>query len=372
MDGTSFDPSAGVFVMEKRIVWCDAARATAIVMVVLVHCVESVYNPNLILSAGDFFSAVSLVNRVTLFTIGRVGVPLFLMLTGYLLLPRHYDTPGAISRFYRHNFLHLLIITEIWTVLYIGYFFLDWQQFSWQSSLRYLLFLEKVPLSHMWYMPVILSLYLSLPLVAIALQRCRARYVAPVLCFVLFTGFLVPTLADTLQCFRIDFPVSFQGVTDWNGGTYGLYLVLGYYLGSKEALRKVSKQALWLTALGCLLLADGVQAVSYPFGSWAYRITYTHPLILVLSIAVFELFRRSTAKPSVKCAKSLEMLSRLSLGVFFIHNPVLIKLLSLADWSSMSRELALPLLLVATLAISYGVSGLLFLFKPFRRWLLKA
>ena len=66
------------------------------------------------------------------------------------------------------------------------------------------------------------------------------------------------------------------------------------------------------------------------------------------------------------------MLSRLSLGVFFIHNPVLIRLLSLVDWSSMSRELALPLLLVATLAISYGVSGLLFLFKPFRRWLLKA
>jgi len=372
MDGTSFDPSAGVFVMEKRIVWCDAARVTAIVMVVLVHCVESVYKPDLALSAGDFASAASLLNRVTLFTIGRVGVPLFLMLTGYLLLPRNYETPDAISHFYRHNFLHLLITTEIWTVLYIGYFAIDWKQFSWNASIRYLLFLEKVPLSHMWYMPLILSLYLSLPLVAIALQRCRARYVAPVLLFALFTGFILPTLNDTLQCFGTSFPGSFQGVTDWNGGTYGLYLVLGYYLGRRNILGKVSKRALWWAALGCLLLADVVQAVSYPYGLLPYRITYTHPLVLALSIFVFELFRRDAGTSSPKYTKSLEMLSRLSLGVFFVHNPVLIKLLPLADWNSMSRELALPLLLVVTLAISYGVSGLLYLFKPFRRWLLKA
>ena len=358
--------------MEKRIVWCDAARVTAIVMVVLVHCVESVYKPDLALSAGDFASAASLLNRVTLFTVGRMGVPLFLMLTGYLLLPRDYEAPGKIGHFYRHNFFHLLITTEIWTVLYIGYFAIDWKQFSWSASIRYLLFLEKVPLSHMWYMPLILSLYLSLPLVAIALQRCRARYVAPVLLFALLTGFLLPTLNDTLQCFGVSFPAVFQGVTDWNGGTYGLYLVLGYYLGRRNVLEKVSKRALWWTVIGCLLLADVAQAVSYPYGLLPYRITYTHPLVLALSVAVFELFRRDVGTSSTKYAKSLEILSKLSFGVFFLHNPVLIKLLTLINLNGMARELLLPFLLMVTLAISYGVSGLLYLFRPFRRWLLKA
>ncbi len=50
----------------------------------------------------------------------HLGVPLFLMISGALLLEKRIKDENDIRRFYRHNLLGLVITSEIW------YFLMFW------------------------------------------------------------------------------------------------------------------------------------------------------------------------------------------------------------------------------------------------------
>lgn len=73
----------------KRIAWLDLARTFATVAVVICHAVETDYY---FICTGSL-SATSFhwYYENILFTVGRLGVPVFLMITGALMLGREYD-----------------------------------------------------------------------------------------------------------------------------------------------------------------------------------------------------------------------------------------------------------------------------------------
>lgn len=78
----------------KRIVSLDILRTIAILDVLLVHCTESVYpmnNPTLL-----SYSILSQFLAISLFTLGRLGVPIFFFISGYLLLDKDYKNGGGV------------------------------------------------------------------------------------------------------------------------------------------------------------------------------------------------------------------------------------------------------------------------------------
>lgn len=84
----------------KRVDWIDLARALAILFVVLCHSSEAIYSFDM-----KYVASLSLQSRIfefTSFTIGRLGVPLFLMISGYLLLDRDY-TDQKCKGFWKKN-----------------------------------------------------------------------------------------------------------------------------------------------------------------------------------------------------------------------------------------------------------------------------
>ena len=76
---------------KNRIAWIDLLRCIAIFCVILCHAATAVYDFDL-----ESMTPIrpTVVLAFTLFTIGRMGVPIFLMVTGYLLLDRPYDEGG--------------------------------------------------------------------------------------------------------------------------------------------------------------------------------------------------------------------------------------------------------------------------------------
>ena len=79
----------------QRIQWLDAMRAFAALTVILCHCVENIYR--LTPEVMVHFSLRSVVFAFASFTLGRIGVPLFLFITGYLLLDRTGTIPAAFT-----------------------------------------------------------------------------------------------------------------------------------------------------------------------------------------------------------------------------------------------------------------------------------
>ena len=188
--------------MEKqahsRITWCDLARSGAIIAVVMCHCVEGVYP----LANADEFMALSKQSQIIClsgFTFGRLGVPVFLMLSGYLnLFIKDFSQEKEINKFFKKKVFPLFICVEIWTVLFEIFYSFFWNvEIVWCDLLQRLLFLKPINMMHTWYLPVILGLYLAFPLIDVCLRNVRDIYVLPPVLLTFVAFYLLP-LMNTL------------------------------------------------------------------------------------------------------------------------------------------------------------------------------
>ena len=102
---------------QRRVIFIDYIRALAILMVIMCHVID--VNCLFWLGYQDMSGARQII-LYTLLIFGRCGVPLFLMITGYLLLDRDYSQ-GKWKSFYLHKWLHLFLLTEIWFIIYEGF-----------------------------------------------------------------------------------------------------------------------------------------------------------------------------------------------------------------------------------------------------------
>lgn len=63
------------------------------------------------------YSLFSSILKAGVSVFSRRGVPIFLMISGVLLLNKRFDEPHSLKRFYRYNVLRLLLTTEIWYLI---------------------------------------------------------------------------------------------------------------------------------------------------------------------------------------------------------------------------------------------------------------
>lgn len=88
--------------MNKRLVALDVIRVTAILLVITIH------------SASFFFSGSKL---LVFNALGTIGVPLFVILSGYLMLDRDFNGP-YLNKFINRNLLPLAIAYILWVIIW--------------------------------------------------------------------------------------------------------------------------------------------------------------------------------------------------------------------------------------------------------------
>ena len=302
---------------QKRIEWIDVIRSLAICCVVMCHSAEGqVYHLN-----AEFMNGISLGSKlfaISMYSIGRIGVPLFLMITGYLLLDREYSGEKTVA-FWKNKCLPLFLVTESWILLYNLFFYpYDGITVTVGSVLREMMLVNGFAINHMWYMPVILGLYLMLPLMANGLKSIETKIILiPYILFVLlFMG--IPTLNMILAIGGrgLGQTVVSQG---FSGGVYGLYLITGYLL-KKGVLHEVKSSILCFAAGISFVCAVVLQLCLYKNGV-TYAFFYENILLLIIGGAIFELISRET-KMSVK--SGVRVVSYYSFAIYLIHKPIAI------------------------------------------------
>lgn len=211
---------------KTRMAFLDLARALAILLVIVCHVTETVYP--LRLGGIDTHGLLGQIMAFVLFTAGRTGVPLFFFISGYLLLDRVYSEENCIH-FWKSNCLHLWVCTVIWWFIYDMILLAQGSKINAPTVLADALFLHKVKMGHVWYMPVILSLYLLVPFAANALKDVKNYILLVPLCIFLLYGFCMPLIKPFAGSLGInDFEI--QLPDGFSGGVYGIYLVLGLFL----------------------------------------------------------------------------------------------------------------------------------------------
>lgn len=344
--------------LQDRVKWLDTVRALAIVLVVCNHSIEQAYP----LASLEEMQGMALHSRLIalgFFTLARMGVPLFFFLSGYLLLDRDYDA-AATKRFFKRNVLGLLVTTEVWVLLYN--LFNSWQNrtpLQPDILLKNMLLLQNVDMSHMWYMPVILGIYLFVPFVANALRNSDVKCLyLPVLAAFIYLFGRVELNVLLTACGRE--PLGSVLDVSFSGGRYGLYLIFGYMV-KKGVFDRVPDFVLWGTVPFCYGITLGVECFSYALGV-KYNVWYDNATLLLAALALFVLLaRRQPTGPAV------ESLSRCSFGIYLVHNPILILLGQQLQLPS--RALHFLVALVLTLALSWVAVWLVSRQRQLGRWL---
>ncbi len=335
------------YIEGKRIIWIDYARVFAIICVVICHAAETYYRPILLGQAQTGFIQWFLLNF--LFMAGRLGVPLFLGITGVLMLGKEWEP----FSFYKKYLIPMIVTTEIW--IFINYIF-QWkvqkEGFFPGRLLREMLFLKDPGLSHMWYMPMIIGIYVIIPFLSKLLMSFQDNksFLIPGMLAV-FTFVLIPTV----EVFRKE---AFSGVslnpqTDvkFLGGIYGLYLIFGYMIGRRKILKRIHT--------GCFLAA-GIAAMSlnivgqyFLYSHQYYASTkltwYTSAGIFVCAVCAFELIRRNRWEIP---KKAVRWTAKCSFGIYLLHKPLQILLVKYLPMDSLPLIFQTGILFFVSLALS--------------------
>lgn len=330
---------------QKRLINIDLLRVFAILCVVLNHGVQQTYS-----FGAPEFAAYTFQSRLfayTVFTLGRMGVPCFLTISGYLLLSRTYSQEQA-ERFWKQNWFHLVVCVWVWFAVYDLVFCLSGSPISPGQFLRHLLFLEKQPFSHVWYMPMIIGIYLLIPVLANGLNSLDCKKILWVFGLCSLYAFGVPCINLVREAFDEN---GFASQIDlgFSGGVYGLYLLMGCMV-KKGVFRKIKAPVLGATALVCFIGTVWFQMWRADLGH-GYRVWYDFPSMYIIGICLLELFDRIRDIPASRngvFTRIVVWLSQYSFSVYLIHN---IFLRWLVPWG-LSLELKMPAIVALVSVIS--------------------
>ena len=168
----------------------DILRIFAFVFIVMLHTLNRKYGLTVWMSG---YAVIS------------IGVNLFIMISGYLLL----DRTETVKEFFRKRFFSILPLFIIFNIIYI-YFY--------NHSF---ITIKKISAPHFWYIYMILGLYLLTPWLRKVLQYAEKETF-----YVVVLWFLCNILNPYMQFFRFPkIPFSHFPITGFIG-----YYILGYYL----------------------------------------------------------------------------------------------------------------------------------------------
>lgn len=337
-------------VIKKRVKWIDLARALAIVVVVLCHAVENTYV--LDMKHVQTLPLWSQIFAFAGFSIGRIGVPFFLMISGYLLLDRDYDSV-KIKKFWKKSWLHFLLCTVIWFAIYDLIIIVATRQ-SWLNFwtvLEDLLLWHHVNMWHVWYMPMVLGLYMVIPFIAIALRKIDDKLlIFPVIFFTFFS--FVFHLADVINnVVRPGVPLDNQLAMGFGGSAYWLYLIFGYMV-KKGMFKKIKTSTLWMASLISLALCVWLQVWSYGHHV-QYNLWYDCLPLAVASLSLFELLSRLKNVRGYRLAK---IISYYSFPIYLIHFVVLLGIKPLVNGLAVAMPVKVLIMWTVIFAVAFVLS----------------
>ena len=300
----------------NRIPELDGLRGIAVILVMADHF------------ARDAFAGTSYPLIATLFRMGWIGLPLFFVLSGYLItggLIRDHAFPGALRRFYLRRVLRiwplyltacfLLLVVLPLTPLVTGPevdLARSVQPWYWLHATNLLAMVGTLPFQtgHFWSLSVEEQFYLVWPLLVFRLKvQCLPRALA--------LGLAVITLAWILAVFA-----HHDGLRIWlSPGLYALPLAGGCWLAWQASLRDLRELLRPARIIGLVGL-PGVALLSLLGDGRLWAVDVARVVVAVLGVAAIVLALGTGALARLCGSPWLIRLGVISYGLYVIHNPL--------------------------------------------------
>ena len=289
--------------MQKRkFEYLDAMRVFATIMVIIIHCIYE-YMWDFSNKGTALWTSLVFVNELL-----RTGVPLFFMMSGYLLLQKDITD---IKGFYKKRFLKIAV-----PFIFYDIFYYILNCIIYNSEISFLQFLkelcDKGSAYHLWFVYSILFIYLLMPFLRMIVSKCSAKMLTLFLALSVFQTTIRPFF-NILFDGKFRFYLTDDGLMGYLG-----YVILGYLMGSFD-FSKTTQRIIYALAL--------ISFVVFPFwniqtidttGDFFFNGGYTinH---YIEAAAVFLFFKNHIHKSG----KFISKLSAVSFSAYLIHVAVL-------------------------------------------------
>lgn len=329
----------------NHIYWIDLIRVVAVFQIILVHLSYVIFFKEDVLSANwraaNFYDSFS-----------RMGVPLFFMVSGFLLLGKN----EPIADFFRKRFVKVGVPTLFWSVAYLLWSVKAYTDGS-MNPLRVALSMLKVMYLgdieiHLWFLYILIGIYLVVPILRVYVSAASRRDLTY---FAVLWFLATPLLELAQRVIGLPTALVIPVVTGYVG-----YFVIGYFLADV----KLNNRGKVLSALGCIIAIAvtyfGTNILSVHAGAIdAYLYSYFSLPTVLASICGFLLLKDLGSNPG-KFAKIIRTVSATSFGIYLIHIFV-IELLRKGDlgfrlysWMAPSIYM-IPLTALAVFVLSFAI-----------------
>lgn len=362
----------------QHIAWLDVVRFIAMFTVVCCHCTDPFnFYPGTAPNIGEIKLWGAIYGAAL-----RPCVPLFVMITGALLLP----VRGEASTFYKKRIPRVFYPFLIWSVLYnlfpwitgllglspevvldfFPYAGEDVMRQSFAVSLEYILtipFNFSILAVHMWYIYLLIGLYLYLPVFSAWVEKASER---AKLMFLLAWGvtLLLPYYYQFVS-------VYLWGTCSWNsfGMLYAFagfngYLLLGHYLRNLDwSLKKTLAIGIPMFAVGYAVTFFGFRHITalpeYTDEMLELFFTYCSLNVVMMTIPVFMLAKKAKVN-SERMRKALANLTVCGFGIYMIHYFFTGPSVMLVRAIDVPIALQIPVASVVAFAVSWGLVWLIY------------
>ena len=339
--------------VKEQYLWVDVLRVFAIAAVVLVHVSADIITEWRSVSwsgwwAANFYDSLA-----------RGAVPLFVMVSGALLLPR----AESYRDFFRKRLKRILIPFIAWTV-----FYLLWRKYLFEPSLGFQEAVRRAACGevtfHFWFLYLITGLYLVTPFLRVFTAHATRRDLVYFLGLCFFIASLVPFL-ENLDALFFHTGLRFRIPVEAAQGFIG-YFLLGFALLRESSYLKgpsflKGAGLLWLASLLICFFGSGwvvFHADKFPvlfYDNLAPNVVLYAASFFVI---VKETVPRFEARLGAGVKRSLLSLSAASFGIYLIH-PVFIDIFNHGRWGfTLTAKMgapawSIPVTVLAVYACSY-------------------
>lgn len=321
--------------------WVDFMRFIAAFLVVLAHV--------------DVWGGGPDWAQKIFYTLSRNGVPLFFLMSGYLLLSKEEDT----WTFFKKRGVKILIPFLVWSIFYDVYAsnsFAETGVTLDAIAKMFIRILRGPRAAHLWFFYSLIGLYFFAPILRPFVANAKKSdilYFIGLWIVIMPVMFILEEFTPLKNGFELYYAAGYIG-----------YFLLGYYLGRLESTPRLLWTAAALFAIGFV----STFAVFYfnlppqdnelPFRS------YPSLNIIIMAIGAFIFVKAAGERMRPRIAYISSLVSPSTFGIYLVHSIILIGMAT--AWESFGFEtasgnsiLVIPLVTIPAFLISWGVTAVM-------------
>ena len=339
----------------ENIEWISNLRVIALYAVIIVHTSSPLMGFGKVLASdwwtADFFNALV-----------RFAVPVFVMITGALMLHREYE----IGSFLKKRLVRVVVPFLFWSLVYIWYSWFNGElKFgidAWVNIKLVLHLLKWGSSNHLWYVYMLIGLYFFIPVIGKFIRHATEKEIQ----YFLIVWFAVMMITQP-------YLVRFNTAVDMHYfAGYAGYLVLGHYLAFREFT--IKNLRIWMVMLFvfCTALITIGTGLIIPYRNWPGTLFYEplNPAIVMQAASVFIIAKLTIPKVSQVITRIRDFVVKYSYGIYLGH---VLMLYLLDDYLNLIYKVFMPVIsipLTALVCFVFTVPLVWIINKlPFGKWI---